>query len=484
MPPRVAKRRLALLAWLAASWLLLACAPALAHATLVGASPPQGSEVSKAPARVELRFSEPVDAEFDPVVVRDGGGVRVDKGDARVNPEDARVVLADLKKLPGGSYTVKWRVTSIDGHVVEGRYVFAVGGTVDHGKDEHGPARSHHEEAQGAAGPKAEDRGTGHPDRGPEREHQGGHHGGHQGGHSGHAPPGRLGPMAEIDHGFALAASVLLAGLAPFAALVWLPASREVGEGREALVAFGPLAWALLCALAFAGAGEVSIYAVRASGEPLGLALFRDALLESRVGAAWLARLGFGLLTAAAISAALRWERAWPWLCAVGTGGLLLMTLSGLSHAAATGRFLPLAADWVHAMAAAIWTGGLLGFAIAVFSGPLRGLPPDRRTKLRERSVRRFSLLATSAVAVLAVTGLYAALIHVPSPEALVVTPYGRALLVKLGLLAAVLAVGASYLLLRGRGPFGRLIVVELLLALALFVATGFLTSLPPASGT
>jgi copper transport protein len=54
---------------------------------------------------------------------------------------------------------------------------------------------------------------------------------------------------------------------------------------------------------------------------------------------------------------------------------------------------------------------------------------------------------------------------------------------VKLGLLALVLAIGARNLRLRGRGPFGRLIIVELLLALGLFVATGFLTSLPPASG-
>jgi copper transport protein len=163
---------------------------------------------------------------------------------------------------------------------------------------------------------------------------------------------------------------------------------------------------------------------------------------------------------------------------------LLLMTLTGLSHAAATGRFLPLVADWTHAVAAAVWMGGFLGFVTALFFGPLRGLPPDRQAKLRERSVRRFSTVATIAVAVLACTGLYAAVLHVPSPQALVDTPYGRALLVKLGLLPLVLAIGACNLLLRGRGPFGRLIIVELLLALGLFAATGFLTSLPPASGT
>ncbi len=107
-------------------------------------------------------------------------------------------------------------------------------------------------------------------------------------------------------------------------------------------------------------------------------------------------------------------------------------------------------------------------------------MAPDSRAKLRERSARRFSAVATAAVAVLASTGLYAAVLHVPSPRALLGTPYGLALVTKLALLALLLAVGASNLLLRGRGPFRRLVVVELLLALGVFAATGFLTSLPP----
>ena len=53
--------------------------------------------MSKPPERVELRFSEPVDAEFDPVVVRAADGARVDAHDARVDLEGARVVLAHLK---------------------------------------------------------------------------------------------------------------------------------------------------------------------------------------------------------------------------------------------------------------------------------------------------------------------------------------------------------------------------------------------------
>ena len=454
-----------------AAWLLLSCGPALAHATLVDASPTQGGEVSEPPDRVELRFTEPVGAEFDPVVVRSAGGARVDARNARVDPEDARVVLADLEDLPEGSYTVEWRVTSIDGHVVEGRYGFAV-------------AAAREDRSSGRTGSEQntpEAAGT-----------HSGHHAGHGMGGAGEvASDHRIGAVsglaegraAGISRGLALAAIAFLAGLAPFVALVWLPANGRSGVSRAAIRPLGALAWGLLVALAVAGVVELSSYATRASGGALSAELFSQALLDSRVGAVWLARLGVALLVAASITAAARSGRAWPWWAATGTSAVLLTTLTGLSHAAATGLPLPLLADWTHAAAAAVWMGGLLGFAVALFSAPLRGLAPDLQAKVRERSVRRFSSVATTAVAVLACTGLYAAVLHVPSPQALVATPYGRALLMKLALLTLLLAVGASNLLLRGRGPFGRLLVVELFLALGLFTATGFLTSMPPPSG-
>jgi copper transport protein len=470
MPKSATKRRAALLAGLACAWLVLACVPALAHANLVEASPAPGGEVSKPPEQVELRFNEPVDAEFDPVVVRAADGARVDAHDAHVDPEDARVVLANLKKLPEGSYTVKWRVTSIDGHVVEGRYDFAVA-------------------AAGGDRPSedAGDKATSAEVTGAHSGHHGRHHGGGAGGVASTdrrdpVPEPAAGRTARIGHGLALAASAFLAGLAPFAVLVWLPASRHSGVGQGAIRSFGVLAGGLLLVLAVAGVGELSSYAVLASGDPLSTELFRQTLFDSRVGAVWLARLSLALLAAAVIATAARSGRIWVWWAAIGASAMLLMTLSGLSHAAATGRLLPLLADWTHAVAAAVWMGGLLGFGIALCSRAFRSLAPDSsRTKLREHSVRRFSTVATCAV-VLACTGLYAAVIHVPNPQALLTTPYGRALIAKLVLLTLLLSVGASNFLLRGRGPLGRLVVVELLLALGLFVATGFLTSLPPAS--
>jgi copper transport protein len=304
---------------------------------------------------------------------------------------------------------------------------------------------------------------------------QGAHSGAHSGGASSDV-------MGGIEHGIALGATVLLAGLAPFVALVWLPASKDVDVSQTAVRPFGLVAWVLLYVLVIAGVAELSAYATLASGEPLSPSLLRQTLLDTRVGNVWLARFGFALLTAALVTTAARSGRNVYWWAASGTAALLLMTLTQLSHAAAEGRFLPFLADWVHAAAATVWTGGLLGLLFVFFSGPLDAVPSDRRAKLRERTVRRFSRVATTAVIVLAATGLYAILLHVPNLAALVDTPYGRTLLTKLGLLVLLLGIGGTNYFLRGRGPFGRLVGAELVLALGIFVATGFLTSLPPAT--
>lgn len=96
------------------------------------------------------------------------------------------------------------------------------------------------------------------------------------------------------------------------------------------------------------------------------------------------------------------------------------------------------------------------------------------------RTVRRFTRVATIAVIVLLVTGSYAVLLHISSFSDLIGTPYGRALFMKLGLVAFMLPIGLMNLLDKGRDPFSSMVVLELILALGVFAATGFLSSLPP----
>ena len=118
--------------------------------------------------------------------------------------------------------------------------------------------------------------------------------------------------------------------------------------------------------------------------------------------------------------------------------------------------------------------GGLLGFS-ALLLGPLRRVSSEERSRLLGRAVPRFSRLAITSVLVLLVTGTYASLLHVPSFSALVGTPYGRALFMKLGLLAFVLSAGAINFVDRGeKGSFTVTMGFELALAFGVFLATGF----------
>ncbi len=124
---RASIQRLTVLLGLSAVWVLLLCAPALAHARFVSAEPTRGAELQQAPEQVSIRFSEPVEAEFSPLEVSNSQGGRVDQDNARIDPEDARVVVEDLNgELSEGTYTVEWRVTSVDGHAIDGTYRFEV----------------------------------------------------------------------------------------------------------------------------------------------------------------------------------------------------------------------------------------------------------------------------------------------------------------------------------------------------------------------
>jgi copper transport protein len=292
--------------------------------------------------------------------------------------------------------------------------------------------------------------------------------------------------LTGLARSVTLWSSVFLAGLVAFTILVWLPVSRRYDDasapGYEetgAGLLMVRLAWVLFSFLVLAGLIELSLYAVTGSGERFSPALLWEAISGTRVGTIWIARWVFAFATAVVLGWALReGKRSYTWI-SLGLGCVMLMTVTQLSHAAAESRFLPFVADWLHVIAASVWMGGLLGFS-ALLMGPLRTLPAEGRTRLLGKAVPRFSGVAAVAVTILLASGIYASFLHLPSFSALIGTAYGRALLMKLGLVVLMLGVGAVNLMVRGRKPFGRMVGAELVLAFAVFVATGFLTTITP----
>ena len=107
----------------------LAVVPALApaHSLLVRSQPAQRATVTRPPERVQMWFSERLEPAYASASVWNEAGKQVDGGDAKVDASDPSLLSVSTPNLGPGRYTVRYRVLSVDGHVVESSYTFTVG---------------------------------------------------------------------------------------------------------------------------------------------------------------------------------------------------------------------------------------------------------------------------------------------------------------------------------------------------------------------
>ena len=99
---------------------------ALGHSGLQRAEPPVESTLRRPPTEVKLYFSERLVPAYSTVRVEDGQGARVDRDDSRVDRSNPRLMQVTLPPLARGTYTVIWRVLSVDSHITEGRFTLRV----------------------------------------------------------------------------------------------------------------------------------------------------------------------------------------------------------------------------------------------------------------------------------------------------------------------------------------------------------------------
>ncbi|MDR7484666.1 MAG: copper resistance protein CopC [Armatimonadota bacterium] len=492
---------------------LVASQPAGAHGVLQRSSPAPNSTPDAAPRQVDLWFTEPVDPAFSSATVVDPFGNRV-SGDVTVTA-DGRQMTVPLRDLPGGFYTVRWRVLSaVDGHTTGGAFVFAVGI----------PGRGIPARLTAAAGES-------------EAPH----------------------PGLVVIRWIGYLAVTLLAGAVLFAALILEPGLRRLDPPQA--VRLGPPALVRL-RMVQTGAAVV-VLASAASEVALRAALVLDVSPGRAIAGGHLAQMlwgtnpGWSALLRAACAALLLLPSSPPgrilraaglvWIVVVtiisvmfgGPAGLsqsshlalvvLVATVYGLasvlaaillphvpdlrvpefrwvhqvaasgalagltvaSHAWGVGA-LAVVMDWIHLMAAAVWIGGLACLLVV-----LLGAPPDR-PELSRALVPRFSAAALVCLGLLVVTGAYSAWLHIPGLRAFVTTDYGRALLLKIVLVVPLAGLGAlNRFLLRPRieqmiagdvAPllvrFLRIVGGETALAAAVLLVVTVLTVLPPARVT
>ena len=396
---------------LAASMLVALALPtsALAHAVLLEGVPTYGARLATAPRVVSLQFDQTVDAFANSIDVRSSTGKVVTAGSARTTDSGRRVIVP-LRRLPKGAYTVRWHVTSNEGHVVSGVYTFGV-------RVKPPPPT----EAYGAGGPTTFE--------------------------------------YIVRWGYFVGLALLVGGLA-FRLLVLrgravTPALERrfywvVGLGVVGSIELGILGFILRAADAFQLPLDQLVY-----GDLSPLAR------GTRFGTAFIAMtLGFSLVAAFLFLAWLleRTILLWPAFVL----GLVLcsgLSLSGHSAVDVGTSWKTELADYVHLVAACFWIGGLVMLAFVVW---------PTAPGLRREAFRRFSQLAAVLVGAMVLAGAYLAYDRLPQVSDLWQDRYGRVLLVKSSLVIVALSWGALHhfvvapALERGRGAGSKAVARSL----------------------
>ncbi|HEY8495767.1 MAG TPA: FixH family protein [Limnochordales bacterium] len=184
--------------------------------------------------------------------------------------------------------------------------------------------------------------------------------------------------------------------------------------------------------------------AVRAAAELYGSASLEDVLFflaNARYGRIIVLKSALAVVffLLALPRPASRWSRLLVLL--VGAG--VVCAVSATGHAAASGWFGFLA-DAIHVAAMAAWGGALVHFALWLWRTAPSTQGPAQPHAMVAAQAQRFARLGTAAVAALAATGALMSVRLIYGLPALTATPYGSALLVKLGVFAALLAVAAA----------------------------------------
>lgn len=382
-------------------------APAAAHASLLRSAPMANSVLESGPPAIELFFDEPIEVSLSSIELFDGTGEVVDLGDVEPGgtDNDLRAVAPDLGD---GVYAVRWTVTSVDGHVIDGSFAFQIGTGVGSDAD--------------ALLASLDDTST-----------------------SGHS----LAVLSRI---------VRLVGLATaIGGLVWARWSRA-----RRIVITG----SVLAVIGSVGALAAFVTATdRGVGAALRVTTGRMHLLAVLATA-----------TLAALTVTNRWREVWWRLGVALAAGASLVGFSASGHAmASTPAWLWVAVDMVHLAAVAAWFGGLVVFATAPRS--------VLETPGAERSVRQFSTLATVAMPVVVLTGVAQTLRLAGGLDDVTATDWGRLLLVKVVLVAAVVTMaGAARWLLthEGSGSLRRTMVVEAVVGLAVLALVGVMVGASP----
>ncbi|GIV84839.1 MAG: hypothetical protein KatS3mg052_1846 [Candidatus Roseilinea sp.] len=202
---------------------------------------------------------------------------------------------------------------------------------------------------------------------------------------------------------------------------------------------------------------------------------------RSLLGQMWLTRVALGLIALIILKFG-----ATPatWLAGCALIGLATQaTLTRTSHSAAMGEgWMPVAADFAHLFAGALWGGGLITLLIATRCAPREDI------EMMRALIGRFSPFGIAGVALAAGTGIALTSVHIADAETLQTSDYGRLILLKIVLAAGAVALAALHKFVTRRRMksqsdvqgFSRTLLAESILVIGIFAGASLLASTSP----
>jgi copper transport protein len=495
--------------------LLLATSNVRAHALLVRSSPEANAILSTAPATIELWFSEPLESGFSDVYLINTQGEEIGRGESTVDADDHFHMTLPLADLPPGIYTVVWRTLSqADGHEWIGSFPLTI--LLPDG-------------SQPTGAPASIAQAGGQSDEVPTpvqaisrwlmlvgamvlfgvlflRPQLGAIQGA---GHPGEKQQSAA--ASPVDFQLAVRQSVRSLLLWAAAALIlggwlqWLSQGYALGDPGALLdLIFTTrsgnllLCRQLLASVLLLGAvmtflrADLPRWVMGAAVVYTGATFVAIGWLTTQQPALFVvvsAGFGFGGIVATLLPLpAAGKQQAMGWFLLL-IGVALLATFSLGSHAAAVaGSGWAILGDLFHLLAAATWLGGLLLLALLLWR--LRAQHSLPELMALRQTAARFSAIATVAIFLLTVTGLFSSFVQLRALNQLWTTTYGWVLVAKLALVGLTLALAllnhrfvqgayASRWTPSDARPFLRRVWGEALISLALMVVVAILVQVP-----
>ena len=393
-----------------------------AHAGLESSDPAPGAYLDVSPDEVTLTFDEPITTAF--------GSLRVlnSEGDALLEVPLRRgstkeIAVADIDEtLDDGTYVVVWRVTSSDAHPVQGSFTFVVGESTSQVSD-------------AAISATAFSHG--------------------------------LSRLFVVIRASVFVSLALLIGAI---VLLWASGARRLSP-RTAVFIRG--VWVVLFVTTLE---SFFAYGPHAAGMKIYKAFDGDlisATLTTTFGRAQILRLVFLMAFWPVLTRFIEGSRRGVVAAPLLVGIVATVSVSG--HAlSTTPMVLGVVIDIVHLLAIGSWIGGL---CVLMFVS--RRLDDERMLSL----TNRFSSIAQRALPVVVITGLVQTWLLVDDLTKILDTEFGRALVVKVALVAVVVALsGTARRALKQRevANLRTTVVFEVVVALVVLAVTASLTGLSP----